>query len=119
MTESNHRLEGFEGNPISVKGEIELKCRRKEKIYKIEVVDVNHEPLLSANACKKLAIWSKYVLSQYRGENKRSRQTEGRRSRNINNFKDMVHYLKLDVDENVKTKTQPARRNELKAELQN
>ncbi|XP_055605136.1 uncharacterized protein K02A2.6-like [Uranotaenia lowii] len=56
ITPSNLRLFSFGGNPIPVLGETKISCRRNGKRYKLvfQVVEVDHIPLLSANASKTL-----------------------------------------------------------------
>jgi hypothetical protein len=56
LEESFVKLTSFSGNPIKVLGKIIIPCRRKSETYKIlfYVVNMDHGPLLSANACKTL-----------------------------------------------------------------
>lgn len=51
---SSYRLQGFGGSSIPVVGQVKIPCRRKGRKYKLvlQVVDVPHGPLLSANVCR-------------------------------------------------------------------
>lgn len=53
---SKLRLQSFGGNPIKVLGQIKVPCRRRGKKYRLvlQVVDVDHRPLLSAKASREL-----------------------------------------------------------------
>lgn len=53
---STYRLQSFGGNPIKVLGEVKIPCRRMKRRFRLvlQVVDVNHCPLLSANASRVL-----------------------------------------------------------------
>lgn len=53
---STLRLQSFGGNPIKVLGQVKVKCRREGRKYRLvlQVVDVDHRPLLSANASREL-----------------------------------------------------------------
>lgn len=51
---SEFKLQSFGGNPIPVLGEVKLPCRHNEQKVSLilQVVDVDHRPLLSANVCE-------------------------------------------------------------------
>lgn len=53
---SKYRLQSFGGAAIPVLGEVRIPCRRGDRRYTLalQVVNVNHMPLLSAKVCKKL-----------------------------------------------------------------
>ncbi|XP_055526958.1 uncharacterized protein K02A2.6-like [Wyeomyia smithii] len=53
---SKFRLQSFRGGTIPVLGEVRIPCRRNGRKYTLalQVVNVNHMPLLSAKVCKKL-----------------------------------------------------------------
>lgn len=53
---STYRLQSFGGNPIKVLGEVKIPCRRMKRRFRLvlQVVDVNHCPLLSAKASRVL-----------------------------------------------------------------
>lgn len=53
---SRCQLQSFGGGHIPVLGEVKVPCRHNGRKYKLllQVVDVQHGPLLSANVCKKL-----------------------------------------------------------------
>ncbi|XP_038106836.1 uncharacterized protein K02A2.6-like [Culex quinquefasciatus] len=53
---SSYRLQGFGGSSIPVVGQVKIPCRRKGRKYNLvlQVVDVPHGPLLSANVCRLL-----------------------------------------------------------------
>lgn len=53
---STYRLQSFGGNPIKVLGEVKIPCRRLKRRYRLvlQVVDVDHQPLLSAKASRVL-----------------------------------------------------------------
>lgn len=55
---SNVRLKSFGGNPIKVLGQVKIPCHRMGQIYKLvlQVVDVDHRPLLSAKASRVLGL---------------------------------------------------------------
>lgn len=56
MLPSKYRLQSFGGGTIPVLGEVRIPCRRNDHEYTLalQVVNVNHRPLLSAKVCKKL-----------------------------------------------------------------
>lgn len=56
LEKTSHKLYGFEGSPIKVRGEIYLRCKRLNKIYDVKfvVAEVKHRPLLSAEASRVL-----------------------------------------------------------------
>ena len=58
LEKSQIKLKSFTNTPITVKGVINIPCKRKKKKFSIKfhVVDVNHGPLLSASACTKLSL---------------------------------------------------------------
>ncbi|XP_058828067.1 uncharacterized protein K02A2.6-like [Topomyia yanbarensis] len=51
---STYRLQGFGGSNIPVIGQVKIPCQRKGRKYNLvlQVVDVSHGPLLSANVCR-------------------------------------------------------------------
>ncbi|XP_055619559.1 uncharacterized protein K02A2.6-like [Toxorhynchites rutilus septentrionalis] len=53
---SKLRLQSFGGNPIKVLGQVKIPCHRKGRRFRLvlQVVDVNHRPLLSAKASRML-----------------------------------------------------------------
>ncbi|XP_058448832.1 uncharacterized protein K02A2.6-like [Malaya genurostris] len=53
---SSVRLQSFGGNSIKVLGQVKVKCRRSNRKYRLilQVVEVNHRPLLSAKASREL-----------------------------------------------------------------
>ncbi|XP_053692358.1 uncharacterized protein K02A2.6-like [Sabethes cyaneus] len=53
---STLRLQSFGGSPINVLGQVKIPCRRKGRRFRLvlQVVDVNHRPLLSAKASRML-----------------------------------------------------------------
>ncbi|XP_062558277.1 uncharacterized protein LOC134223153 [Armigeres subalbatus] len=58
MLPSKFRLQSFGGNPINVLGQVKVPCRRQGKkfILVLQVVDVDHCPLLSAKASRELGL---------------------------------------------------------------
>ncbi|KAK9744521.1 hypothetical protein QE152_g7744 [Popillia japonica] len=58
ISKTNHKLQGFGGSKIPLIGEIYLRCKVKNRKYDIKfmVVNVDHEPLLSAKCCKALGL---------------------------------------------------------------
>ncbi|XP_065080058.1 uncharacterized protein K02A2.6-like [Ochlerotatus camptorhynchus] len=56
MMPSTYKLQSFGGNPIKVLGEVKIPCRRMKRRYRLvlQVVDVDHCPLLSAKASRVL-----------------------------------------------------------------
>lgn len=55
---SKYRLQSFGGNPINVLGQVKIPCRRLNKkfLLVLQVVDVDHCPLLSARASRELGL---------------------------------------------------------------
>lgn len=55
---SSFRLQAFGGSPIKVLGQVKLLCKHKNKKYRLvlQVVDVNHGPLLSLRVCTSLGL---------------------------------------------------------------
>lgn len=55
---SSFRLQSFGGNPIKVLGQVKVPCRRLGKNFRLvlQVVDVDHRPLLSARASRELGL---------------------------------------------------------------
>ncbi|XP_053681614.1 uncharacterized protein K02A2.6-like [Sabethes cyaneus] len=55
---SKFRLQSFGGNAIKVLGQVKVPCRRfgKQFVLVLQVVDVDHRPLLSANASRELGL---------------------------------------------------------------
>ncbi|XP_055539500.1 uncharacterized protein LOC129726612 [Wyeomyia smithii] len=55
---SEFRLQSFGGNPIKVLGQVKIPCRRMGKEYSLvlQVVDVDHRPLLSAKVSRVLGL---------------------------------------------------------------
>lgn len=55
---SSFRLQSFGGNPINVLGQVKVPCRRTGRKYRLvlQVVDVDHRPLLSARASRELGL---------------------------------------------------------------
>lgn len=55
---SKLRLQSFGGNPINVLGQVKIPCRRQGKkfLLVLQVVDVDHCPLLSARASRELGL---------------------------------------------------------------
>ncbi|XP_055598551.1 uncharacterized protein K02A2.6-like [Uranotaenia lowii] len=55
---SKFRLQSFGGNPIKVLGQIKIPCRRlgRKFLLVLQVVDVDHRPLLSAKASRELGL---------------------------------------------------------------
>lgn len=55
---SKLHLQSFGGNPINVLGQVKVPCRRQGKkfLLVLQVVDVDHRPLLSANASRELGL---------------------------------------------------------------
>ncbi|XP_062556988.1 uncharacterized protein LOC134221827 [Armigeres subalbatus] len=55
---SSFRLQSFGGNPIKVLGQVKVPCRRSGQKYRLilQVVDVDHRPLLSAKASRELGL---------------------------------------------------------------
>lgn len=55
---SSFRLQSFGGNPIKVLGQVKVPCRRLGQKYRLvlQVVDVDHRPLLSARASRELGL---------------------------------------------------------------
>lgn len=55
---SKLKLQSFGGGSIPVVGEIKIPCRHKKKKFKLvlQVVNVDHRPLLSANVCNVLGL---------------------------------------------------------------
>lgn len=55
---SKLRLQSFGGSPINVLGQVKIPCRRlgKKFLLVLQVVDVDHRPLLSARASKELGL---------------------------------------------------------------
>lgn len=55
---SEFKLQSFGGNPIPVLGEVKLPCRHNGQrvTLVLQVVDVDHRPLLSANVCDVLGL---------------------------------------------------------------
>ncbi|XP_055527227.1 uncharacterized protein K02A2.6-like [Wyeomyia smithii] len=53
---SKLRLQSFGGGPINVLGQVKIPCRRNDRKYRLvlQVVDVDHRPLLSAKASREL-----------------------------------------------------------------
>lgn len=53
---STYRLQSFGGHPIKVLGEVKIPCRRKKQRFRLvlQVVDVNHCPILSSKASRVL-----------------------------------------------------------------
>ncbi|XP_055604633.1 uncharacterized protein K02A2.6-like [Uranotaenia lowii] len=58
LSPSTYRLQSFGGNPIKVLGQVKIPCRRSGRRYLLvlQVVDVNHRPLLSAKASRILGL---------------------------------------------------------------
>ncbi|XP_055589896.1 uncharacterized protein K02A2.6-like [Uranotaenia lowii] len=54
LNPSKFNLQSFGGGEIPVKGEVTIPCRRNGRKYNLllQVVNVSHRPLLSANVCK-------------------------------------------------------------------
>ncbi|XP_039453132.1 uncharacterized protein K02A2.6-like [Culex pipiens pallens] len=55
---SKFRLQSFGGNPITVLGQVKVPCRRPNRKFSLvlQVVDVDHRPLLSARASRELGL---------------------------------------------------------------
>lgn len=58
LEKSKVRISSVSKEPINVRGSIRINTKHKKKIYHIrfQVVDINHGPLLSANACKVMGL---------------------------------------------------------------
>ncbi|XP_058826877.1 uncharacterized protein LOC131686887 [Topomyia yanbarensis] len=55
---SHYKLQAFGGSSITVLGQVKLLCKYKKKKYRLvlQVVDVNHRPLLSLRVCTTLGL---------------------------------------------------------------
>lgn len=116
LDKSVNKLKSFSGSDIEVVGEIKLPCLHKNKRYAIsfQVVNVNHGPLLSANACSKLGL-VKYC-NQIKNNSSNS-LVEEEAKKIIDEYQDVFEgygslpgEVKLEVDVTVKPVIQPARR---------
>ncbi|XP_062537952.1 uncharacterized protein K02A2.6-like [Armigeres subalbatus] len=122
---STLRLQSFGGNPIKVLGEVKVKCRRLNRKYKLilQVVDVEHRPLLSARASRELGFVKfceavKFNASEPKPSiDKLMRVYRVQAQQIIDEYKDLFEgygkfpgKVTLELDENIKPTIQSPRR---------
>ncbi|XP_055622874.1 uncharacterized protein K02A2.6-like [Toxorhynchites rutilus septentrionalis] len=69
MIPSTYRLQSFGGNPIKVLGEVKIPCRRLKRRYRLvlQVVDVDHRPLLSTKVSRIHRIEAERIIEEHKG----------------------------------------------------
>ncbi|XP_052567674.1 uncharacterized protein K02A2.6-like [Culex pipiens pallens] len=97
---SKFRLQSFGGNPITVLGQVKVPCRRPNRKFSLvlQVVDVDHRPLLSARASRKLVLVKFYNAVTFE-EPVQHLPRESSRNRQ-----------QLEIDDSVTPTIQPPRR---------
>ncbi|XP_055527066.1 uncharacterized protein K02A2.6-like [Wyeomyia smithii] len=140
---SKFRLQSFGGNSIKVLGQIKVPCRRlgKKFILVLQVVDVEHRPLLSANASRELGL-VKFCNTVAFGEPSSSCHSDDQQKKLLNihrvkaqqiinehqqlfkGYGKLPGCVSLEIDNSVIPSIQPPRRvpiamrNKLKAEVE-
>lgn len=140
---SKLRLQSFGGTPINVLGQVKVPCRRlgRKFVLVLQVVDVDHRPLLSANASKELGLVKFCNSVSFDGPNipgtspdqkqnivnvhrLKAQQIVNEHSRLFEGYGKLPGVVTLEIDPDVAPKIQPprrvpiAKRSQLKAELE-
>lgn len=135
---SKLKLQSFGGGAIPVIGEVKVPCRHKGEKYKLvlQVVDVDHRPLLSANVCYELGLVKfcnsvTYQQPSYSGDSDAWKVHRIEASRIVEKYADVFRGygklegpVSLEIDPTVQPQIQQPRRipialrEKLKEELQ-
>lgn len=125
---SKLRLQSFGGSPINVLGQVKIPCRRlgKKFLLVLQVVDVDHRPLLSARASKELGLVKFCNTVTFINQDPTKQVAESDRLFNIyrvealkiierheelfTGYGKLPGTVKLELDHDVKPSIQPPRR---------
>lgn len=119
INKSSHKLQGFGGANIPVKGEVILTCKHKRDLYKIkfQVVDLNHRPLLSVKACSTLGLVNFCNTITNNGTTKTSNNKGSNLDKLLDKYGDIFEgygclpgEVELEIDDTITPNIQPARR---------
>ncbi|XP_055623663.1 uncharacterized protein LOC129767070 [Toxorhynchites rutilus septentrionalis] len=146
---SKFRLQSFGGNPIEVLGQVKVPCRRfnRKFVLVLQVVNVDHRPLLSANASRELGLIKFCNSVSFEGSNipvitsqhsttsqhvNRLKVLQVKAQQIVDNHKNLFEgygkftgVVALEIDANITPTIQPprrvpiAKRSQLKIELEN